>query len=526
MNTLSIPGGSELPWGSAWTFPLIDKYHIEIAKVASEYKLDAYPIQLEMITSEQMMDRYSYVGLPVGYHHWSYGKSFLSTERAYRRGQMGLAYEIVINSDPCIAYLMEENTLTMQALVIAHAAYGHNSFFKGNQLFRQWTDASAVVDYMVFAKNYIAECEERHGYERVEKILDSCHALMNQGVDRYKRPAKRSVAEEKRLQKEREEYQQSQVNDLWARLVPHREVAKTDVERRRFPREPQENILYFIEKSAPFLEPWEREIVRIVRKSAQYFFPQRQTQVMNEGWATYWHYTILNTMYDRGLLADGFMLEFLKSHAGVTWQPEYSSRAYSGINPYALGVRMYTDIRRVCEGGTWIGGEFRPDTREQKKEDALWFPDFVGKPWLDVLDGAMREYKDESFISQFLSPKIMRSMRLFAMHDDTSKKHFEVSAIHDEAGYREVRQRLSDSKNIALIDPDIQVESVDVTGDRTMTLRYTPYRNRELDRTSLEEVVKHAARLWTCPVRLVRAEPRTGVDHQVAIALPDNKGRP
>ena len=109
---------------------------------------------------------------------------------------MGLAYEIVINSNPCIAYLMEENTMMMQALVIAHACFGHNSFFKGNYLFRTWTDAEAIIDYMVFAKRYISDCEERYGIEEVENLLDSCHALQNHGVDRYKRPNPVSMREE------------------------------------------------------------------------------------------------------------------------------------------------------------------------------------------------------------------------------------------------------------------------------------------------------------------------------------------
>jgi hypothetical protein len=119
-------------------------------------RLDTYPNQIEVITSEQMMDAYASVGMPIGYHHWSFGKQFVSVEQNYKRGQMGLAYEIVINSNPCIAYLMEENTMMMQALVIAHACYGHNSFFKGNYLFRTWTDAGSIIDYLVFAKNYIA----------------------------------------------------------------------------------------------------------------------------------------------------------------------------------------------------------------------------------------------------------------------------------------------------------------------------------------------------------------------------------
>ena len=134
--------------GSEWTVQALEDYEREIAIIAERYKLDTYPNQIEIISAEQMIDAYSSTGMPLGYHHWSFGKQFLSTQQLYQRGQMGLAYELVINSDPCISYLMEENTLTMQALVIAHACFGHNSFFKGNYLFRTWTDASAIVNYL------------------------------------------------------------------------------------------------------------------------------------------------------------------------------------------------------------------------------------------------------------------------------------------------------------------------------------------------------------------------------------------
>src|SRR5690606_7638062 len=159
-------------------------------------------------------------------------------------------------------------------LVIAHAAYGHNSFFKGNYLFRSWTNADAIIDYLVFARHYIGECEQRHGEEAVEQLLDSCHALMNLGVDRYRRPQKLTLAKEKMRQAERAEYLQGQVNDLW-RTLPQMDLRRDDSQPLRFPPEPEENLLYFIEKHAPLLEPWQRELVRIVRKIAQYFFPQR-----------------------------------------------------------------------------------------------------------------------------------------------------------------------------------------------------------------------------------------------------------
>ena len=482
------PRSPALPTGSEWSFEAIDRYHHEIARVADHFRLDTYPVQIELITSEQMMDAYASVGMPVNYHHWSFGKQFLATERGYRRGQMGLAYEIVINSNPCIAYLMEENTLTMQALVIAHAAYGHNSFFKGNYLFQQWTSADAIIDYLLFARNYIASCEERYGEEAVELLLDSCHALMNLGVDRYRRPQKLSLAKEAMRQREREAYQQSQVNELWRTLPQH--AQRPDIDKpARFPTEPEENLLYFIEKHAPLLEPWQREIVRIVRKIAQYFFPQRQTQVMNEGWATFWHYTIINSLYDEGLLSDSFMLEFLQHHTNVVYQPPYNANWYNGINPYALGFAMWQDIKRVCESPT--------------NEDRQWFPDIAGSDWQDTFDFAMRSFKDESFIAQYLSPKLMREFGFFAVIDDSSKPKLGVTAIHDETGYRRIRETLSEQYNLASREPNIQVWSVDLRGDRSITLRHQPYRSRPLAESS-REVLKHFARLWGFTVRLER----------------------
>ena len=486
-----LPAGKRpahpLPDPSDWTFELIERYHAAIAATAERYGLDTYPNQLEVISAEQMMDSYASVGMPVGYRHWSYGKEFLATERRYRRGHMGLAYEIVINSNPCICYLMEENTTAMQALVIAHAAYGHNSFFKNNYLFGMWTDAGSIIDYLVYARDFVAQCEERHGLDTVEQWLDSCHALANLGVDRYHRPSKKSLARERAEREQREAYAQQQVNVLW-RTLPARPGKDSAAQaNERFPKEPEENILYFIEKNAPLLEPWQREIVRIVRKIAQYFYPQRQTQVMNEGWATFWHYTLLSTLYDEGWLTDGVMIEWLSSHTNVIYQPPAGHRAYSGINPYALGFSMYQDIRRICE--------------HPSEEDRRWFPDIAGTPWLPVLHHAMQNFKDESFVGQFLSPKLMRDMRLFSIHDDASERELLVSAIHDEDGYRQLRQTLSQQYDLGVREPNIQVWNVNLRGDRCLTLRHTQYQGRPLAADALE-VLKHVARLWGFGVQL------------------------
>jgi spore cortex formation protein SpoVR/YcgB (stage V sporulation) len=481
VNTLPITTDSD------WDFEILQRFEREIARIAESFQLDTYPNQIEIISSEQMMDAYASSGMPVNYNHWSFGKHFIGIENSYRRGHMGLAYEIVINSNPCIAYLMEENTTTMQALVIAHACFGHNSFFKNNYLFRTWTDASSIIDYLVFAKNFITGCEERHGVEEVEKVLDSCHALMNHGVDRYKRPYPISVAEEKRRQREREEILQQQVNDLW-RTIPRKEEDAGAEQRVRFPAEPQENLLYFIEKNAPLLEPWQREVVRIVRKIAQYLYPQRQTKVMNEGWACFWHFHIIHELYRKGLVTDGFMLEFLQHHTNVIYQPAFDSPYFSGVNPYTLGFGMMQDLRRICENPT--------------EEDRRWFPDIAGSPWLDTLHFAMRDFKDESFILQFLSPRLIRELKLFAVLDDEQHDYLEVAAIHDDDGYQFIREALAEQYNLSSNEPNIQVYDVNVRGDRSLTLRHDMHRRRPLEPGSAAGVLKHLHRLWGFEVRI------------------------
>jgi spore cortex formation protein SpoVR/YcgB (stage V sporulation) len=472
--------------GSEWTFEKIDAYDKEIARLARDFKLDTYPNQIEVITAEQMMDAYASVGMPIGYHHWSFGKHFVGVEKSYQRGEMGLAYELVINSNPCISYLMEENTMAMQALVIAHACYGHNSFFKSNYLFKMWTSADAIIDYLVFARNYISECEQRYGIDEVENLLDACHALMNYGVDRYKHPAALSLQEEKIRQQNREIYLQSQVNELW-RTVPGKQQGHLNHNHKRFPEEPQENILYFIEKNAPLLKSWQREIVRIVRKIAQYFYPQGQTKVMNEGWACFWHYTLLNGLYDEGLVTDEFMLEILENHTNVIRQPPFNSPYFSGINPYTLGYNMMQDIKRICQNPS--------------EEDKQWFPYLANTDWLSSLDTAMRHFKDESFIAQYLSPHLIRDLKLFHLVDDDRHPDLVIGAIHNEQGYKTIRHALSQQYNLGFNDPDIQVFSVDTEGDRSLTLQHKQLNRIPLGSSTMD-VLKHLHTLWKFPVLL------------------------
>lgn len=474
--------------GAEWDFDTLKRTYDAIEDIAiNDLGLKPYRNQIEIISAEQMLDAYSSIGMPLMYQHWSFGKHFARDETNYRKGRQGLAYEIVINSNPCISYCMEENTMTMQALVMAHAAFGHNHFFANNYLFKQWTDADGILDYLTFAKDYINHCEQRYGFDEVEALLDSAHALMSHGVDRYHRPEKLSAERERERVKAQQEYEERSFNDLW-RTVPQGPVADTADEKdesdtlRGRARLPEENILYFLEKNSPTLKAWQREIIRIVRKISQYFYPQKQTKVMNEGFATFVHHYIMNRLWDKGMITDGAWMEFTQSHTNVVFQPDFDDPRYGGFNPYAIGFDMMQDIKRICENPT--------------DEDREWF-DFAGNlDWRAVLLDAVTNYRDESFILQYLSPTVMRKRKLFLVHDDEDADEYDVTHIHNGSGFRDIRRAFSRQYNVSRLEPDIQVMAANLRGSRTLVLHHRMCDDIPLDEQNTQEVLKHISRLW------------------------------
>jgi spore cortex formation protein SpoVR/YcgB (stage V sporulation) len=492
------PNKGELLYsGSDWNFDTVRRVHDAVERIAlDELKLNVYRNQIEVITAEQMLDAYSSGGMPLFYKHWSFGKHFARDEAMYRKGWTGLAYEIVINSDPCIVYIMEENTITMQTLVIAHAAFGHNHFFKNNYVFKQWTDAEGILNYLEFAKRFVAECEDKYGEVAVERVLDAAHALQSHGVHRFPRKRMPDLRSEHKRELERREYAERMFNDLW-RTVPakKRKAAKADEadRRRALLGLPEENLLYFLEKTSPRLAPWQREILRIVRQIAQYFYPQRQTKMMNEGCATWVHHRIMTRLHEDGRISDGAYLEFLHSHTNVVFQPGFDDRRYSGINPYALGFAMMSDVERICVAPT--------------AEDREWLPEIAGRgdPY-ELLKDCWANYRDESFVSQFLSPALIRQLGLFHIVDDDSELELQVDAIHNERGYRNVRRALSRHYDVARREPDIQIVDVDLSGDRALLLQHRVLEGVLLEENDANAVLQHLADLWGYEVRLVEID--------------------
>lgn len=503
--TIAVQASQALFQGADWDFDTLRRIHDACEEIAlGELGLNPYPNRIEVISAEQMLDAYASNGMPLIYRHWSFGKRFAHHEGLYRKGLRGLAYEIVINASPCISYLMDENTATMQTLVIAHAAFGHNHFFRNNYLFREWTDAAGILDYLEFARGFVARCEERHGVAAVERVLDAAHALATHGVFRAPRRRPPDLASEQARERDRRAHEEQIYNVLWRSLptAPGASAAAQDEARRRTLLElPQENILYFLEKTAPKLEPWQREILRIARHIEQYFYPQRQTKVMNEGCATFVHHRIMTRLHEQGRLSDGNFLEFLHSHTSVVHQPAFDDPGYPGINPYALGYVMMRDIERIC---------IAPDD-----EDRAWFPAIAGcgDPY-GVLRDTWANYRDESFIAQWLSPRLMREMRLFHLADDDTADHLKVSAIHDERGFRRLRRALARQYDLARQDPDIQVVDVDLAGDRRLILQHRVLDRRMLDGEDTKLVLQHLADLWGYDVLLKEVDEASGTTRE------------
>ncbi|MEM6691208.1 MAG: SpoVR family protein, partial [Planctomycetota bacterium] len=365
-----------------------------------------------------------------------------------------------------------------------------NHFFKNNYLFKQWTRADRVLDDFNYAKSYITHCEEKFGYRRVEQLLDSAHALMSHAVDRYA-PIHRDRKSQRQKAEDRARYEEQHFNDLW-RTVP----TTSDRDSADDPKVPKlnlvlpaDNVLKFVALHSPRLEPWQREILKIVCRNAQYFYPQRQTKVMNEGCATFVHYTIMNRMYDLGLIDEGSMLEFLRSHSSVIQQAGFDHRAFHGFNPYALGFAMMRDIERICVD---------PDD-----EDHHWFPDIAGcgEAWA-VLRNAWAEYRDESFILQFLSPRLIREMHLFAVSDRGEMPFLRVNAIHDEVGYRDIRSQLASMYDLSNQTPQIEVRGADLEGNRRLLLVHRGRDGKRLNSETAGRVLNHLAFLWGYGVRL------------------------
>lgn len=453
-----------------------------------KYGLDTYANEIYILDSEQMLDTYTSHGMPDDYTHWRHGKNRQQMGEAHAAGAMNLAYELVINSNPSISYCMTSNSNMMQALVLAHAAQGHNAFFKNNIMFRQFTNADEIRGDLRRLSEFVSACEVKYGIDRVERVLDACHALEMHAIDYSARPP--STRSKKQADMRKAAIEAARVNSLDVVLdtaslasqrAGFRSVVRDEDDVKAIN---EQNILRYIGKNAPHLEPWERQLIGMFCDRAQYFYPQMRTKVMNEGFASFFHYKIVGDLHELGLISDSMYLEFFDSHTSVVRQHDFTD-----FNPYALGFAIYADIERIC--------------MEPTDEDRRWFPEFAGNgQWLETLKNAAYNYNDETFIYQYLSPKVIRDFHMFALRSDAAQDFVEITDIHDDYGFKNIRAILAANHNIATKVPQIAVMDYDDRHDRALTLKHTITHGKSLEPDNAEEVIKHVYQLWQHPVVL------------------------
>lgn len=493
-----------------WTIDDLQRTWDKIAEIAKDkYDLDWYEPQLEIVSYDQMISVMSTGGFPQVYPHWSWGKKYIEMKKAYRNNELGLALECIINSDPAVAYMMENNSMSAQTLVMAHASVGHSNFFKNNYLFKEWTNARWIFPFMKYAKEYIVECQKKYGHARVELILDYAHRLQDNSVDFCKRK-KFSIKDELNLLLS----QQRQKEEDYDRLLPKNEENELDTyerlcaldgdesaleELRRRKVFPEQNLLYFCEKFSQSLMRWEKEILRIVRRLSQYFYPQRLTKVMNEGWASFWHYTLVTDLYEQGYVNEHTYLDMLRLHTSVVNQYGISERIFTSSNPYTLGFNIFKDMRRIVENPTEEDKEHLPELCKEKD-------------WVEALKYAAYNFKDESFILQYLSPTIIKKLGLcsFEINNDYSEDTtlLTTTAIQASEDYSALKKAVASQYNLHLHTPRLaiidftEVHKKDSIDRPVKVVYYKDKDNVELDTETFMDKIEPALKMFLGATRL------------------------
>lgn len=420
-----------------------------IESKAKELGLNFYPQEFEIIGFNEMLGYEAYVGMPSRYPHWSFGKSYEKNKTLYSFNLTGLPYEMVINSNPCLAYLMRENTLPLQILTMAHV-YGHNDFFKNNRLFKEGTRAKLALEMFKLDGEIIREYINAPGigYEKVERILDAAHAI-RYNIGRV--IGRKEITDE--------EIRKNRIDD-YKKAIENKSILDMDMVIEepildKIPLEPYDDVVGFIIKYGK-LEEWEKDIVRIVKRETEYFMPQIETKTMNEGWASYWHYNILKSLD----LPEGLHFEFLKRHNDVV------APILGGLNPYYVGFKMFEDIERR------YGKDKIFEVRDMER--------------------------DASFIRRYLTQELCEELNLFQY----GKKSFDyvIEEVSDEGGWKEIRDNLAFTAGLGSI-PYIRVTDLN-TRDLTLTLEHV-YDGRELEATYAKETLKYVQQLWGYKVRLL-----------------------
>ena len=443
----------------------------KIKILVKKYGLNCYPQEFEICDHIEMLGYMAYSGMPSRYSHWSYGKSYEREKTMYDYGVGGLPYELVINSNPCLAYLMQDNTELLQILTIAHV-YGHNDFFANNFTFTSSLDAKYTLELFKNHANRVRGYIEDPsiGQAKVEHILDSAHAL---SLQRSRNLAIKKLSPREEMKRMMEDAQPKQ--DEFSELHEREKYVAPDLS--RFPLSPDPNILDFISKHNPTLSSWQRDLISIVDQEASYFIPQIETKIMNEGWASYWHHKMLNNLG----LSHGHHLEFLVKHNQVLRPTP------GGLNPYHLGFIIWHDIER-----RWNEGDTGEEYSAKKPKIDLETIDENDSPGRKKIFQVRESDRDVSFLRRFLTPEIMASLDMF-QHEKRGKERV-ITKISEPESWKEVKETLLKNVGCGSI-PVIQVHDADFGGKRSLHLKHD-HDGRDLQLEYCEKTLDHVQALW------------------------------
>jgi len=459
-----------------YTVADLERWNERITALVERFGLDPYPQEFEICDHEDMLAYMVYSGMPSHYPHWSFGKSFEKLKTLYEYGVSGLPYEMVINSNPSIAYLMHDNSLALQILTIAHV-YGHNDFFKNNFTFRS-TRAEYTIEAFKGHANRVRQYVEDPsiGLERVESVLDAAHALSLQ-CRRNLAIRKPSATEEREMKLAESE----PPSDPFSSIHRRRDTVEPNLN--KVPLYPDEDLLIFIRDYNPQLAEWEKDLLTIVHEQAQYFIPQIETKIMNEGWASFWHKRVLDALE----LPQQLHLEFIVHHTQVL-RPTPGS-----LNPYHIGMKIWEDIEK----------RWNQPTREEIEQ---YGP--RKKTGREKLFEVREVERDTSFLRRYLTEDLIRELNLFE-YKARGNEHV-VTRVADEDNWRQIKETLIQNVGTGTI-PVIKVFDSDYMHNRTLLLKHA-HDGRDLQLEYAEKTLKYVHQLWRRDVAL-----ETSLDNRGAL---------
>lgn len=454
----------------------------QIKEHALAYGLEPFETIYEMIDYEKMNEVAAFMGFPTRYPHWRFGMEYERLSKSYAWG-LHKIYELVINNDPCYAYLLEGNSAVEQKMVMAHV-YGHSDFFKNNAWFAH--TPRKMIDTMANHGSRIWQFIDRHGIEAVEDFVDICLSLDNL-IDYYSPYIRRTRAvpdedaPRPEVQKLKSKgYMDSYINPQEFLQEQKKKLEKEQEIAKKFPERPEKDVMLFLIEHAPMAR-WQRTVMGFMREEAYYFAPQGQTKIMNEGWASYWHSRIMTEK----VLTDAEIIEFAATHSGTV------AMSPGSLNPYKIGLELFRDIE-----DRWNKGKFGKEYDEcDDMYEKLSWNRHLGLGRKKVFE-VRRIYNDVSFIDTFLTPEFCWEQKLFTYEYNKKSGQFEIFSRDFKKIKEKLLQQLTNFGQ-----PTIYVEDGN-WANRNELMLWHKHEGVDLQKSYAVDVLSNLYKVWTRPVHI------------------------